>query len=83
MDLRMPRCDGVEATRRLRERQPDVKVLVLTTYADDRSVIEAISQALDAVACRDATFAKAGVRDRAQAVAHAYRNQLAPPADAT
>jgi DNA-binding NarL/FixJ family response regulator len=42
MDLRMPRCDGVEATRRLRERQPDVKVVVLTTYADDRSVVEAL-----------------------------------------
>jgi DNA-binding NarL/FixJ family response regulator len=42
MDLRMPRCDGVEATRRLREQQPDIKVIVLTTYADDRSVIEAL-----------------------------------------
>ena len=42
MDLRMPRCDGVEATRRLREQQPEVKVIVLTTYADDRSVIEAL-----------------------------------------
>jgi DNA-binding NarL/FixJ family response regulator len=42
MDLRMPRCDGVEATRRLRELDPNIKVLVLTTYADDRSVIEAL-----------------------------------------
>ena len=42
MDLRMPRCDGVEATRRLREREPGIKVIVLTTYADDRSVIEAL-----------------------------------------
>jgi DNA-binding NarL/FixJ family response regulator len=42
MDLRMPRCDGVEATRRLREKAPDIKVVVLTTYADDRSVIEAL-----------------------------------------
>jgi DNA-binding NarL/FixJ family response regulator len=42
MDLRMPRCDGVEATRRLRERAPGIKVIVLTTYADDRSVIEAL-----------------------------------------
>ena len=42
MDLRMPRCDGVEATRRLRERVPGTKVVVLTTYADDRSVIDAL-----------------------------------------
>jgi DNA-binding NarL/FixJ family response regulator len=42
MDLRMPRCDGVEATRRLRERAPHIKVLILTTYADDRSVIDAL-----------------------------------------
>jgi len=42
MDLRMPRCDGVEATRRLRAEQPDVRVVVLTTYADDRSVLDAL-----------------------------------------
>jgi DNA-binding NarL/FixJ family response regulator len=42
MDLRMPRCDGVEATRRLRERAPESKIIVLTTYADDRSVLEAL-----------------------------------------
>ena len=42
MDLRMPRLDGVEATRRLRARDPEVKVVVLTTYADDRSVIDAL-----------------------------------------
>jgi DNA-binding NarL/FixJ family response regulator len=42
MDLRMPRCDGVEATRLLRERDPAIKVVVLTTYADDRSVLDAL-----------------------------------------
>jgi DNA-binding NarL/FixJ family response regulator len=42
MDLRMPRCDGVEATRMLRDRLPAVRVVVLTTYADDRSVLEAL-----------------------------------------
>jgi DNA-binding NarL/FixJ family response regulator len=42
MDLRMPRCDGVEATRRLRAACPEAKVVALTTYADDRSVIEAL-----------------------------------------
>jgi DNA-binding NarL/FixJ family response regulator len=38
----MPRCDGVEATRLLRDRAPQTKVVVLTTYADDRSVIDAL-----------------------------------------
>ncbi len=42
MDLRMPHCDGVEATRLLRERVPETTVVVLTTYADDRSVIDAL-----------------------------------------
>ncbi len=42
MDLRMPRCDGVEATRRLRAEQPEVRVVVLTTYSDDRSVLDAL-----------------------------------------
>jgi DNA-binding NarL/FixJ family response regulator len=42
MDLRMPRMDGVEATRKLRAYHPAIKVVVLTTYADDRSVINAL-----------------------------------------
>jgi len=42
MDLRMPRMDGVEATRRLRAEFPEIQVIVLTTYADDRSVVGAL-----------------------------------------
>jgi DNA-binding NarL/FixJ family response regulator len=42
IDLRMPRCDGIEATRRLRAEAPEVKVVVLTTYSDDRSVLDAL-----------------------------------------
>lgn len=42
MDLRMPRCDGVEATRRIREGHPRTQVIVLTTYADDESILSAI-----------------------------------------
>jgi DNA-binding NarL/FixJ family response regulator len=42
MDLRMPRCDGIEATRRLREYTDEIQVIALTTYADDRSVLDAL-----------------------------------------
>ncbi len=42
MDLKMPIMNGVQATRRIRQQYPDVKVLVLTTYDADEWVFDAI-----------------------------------------
>lgn len=42
MDLRMPRCDGVEATRRIRAEHPGTQVVVLTTFGDDASLFPAL-----------------------------------------
>jgi len=38
MDVRMPKMSGVEATRRIKSENPDVKVLVLTAHDDDEYV---------------------------------------------
>ncbi|HEX4700766.1 MAG TPA: response regulator transcription factor [Pseudonocardiaceae bacterium] len=64
VDLRMPRCDGVEATRRVRAEYPRTEVVVLTTYADDESVLGALQAGARGFLTKDAD---------AEAIARALR----------
>jgi DNA-binding NarL/FixJ family response regulator len=54
MDLRMPRVDGIEATRRLAQTHPEVGVVALTTYADDETVVQALQAGARGYLTKDA-----------------------------
>jgi DNA-binding NarL/FixJ family response regulator len=60
MDLNMPRCDGVEATRRIRADHPRTQVVVLTTYSDDESIIGALRAGALGYLTKAATRAEIG-----------------------
>jgi DNA-binding NarL/FixJ family response regulator len=55
MDLRMPRVDGIEAIARLRDTQPDVRAIALTTFADDESVLGALRAGARGYITKDAS----------------------------
>jgi DNA-binding NarL/FixJ family response regulator len=54
LDLNMPVLDGTETTRRLAEQNPEVAVVVLTTYADDSSVVRALQAGARSYITKDA-----------------------------
>jgi DNA-binding NarL/FixJ family response regulator len=60
MDLNMPGCGGVEATRRIRVSHPRTQVVVLTTYSDDDSIIGALQAGALGYLTKDATRAEIG-----------------------
>jgi DNA-binding NarL/FixJ family response regulator len=60
MDLNMPGCDGVTATRRITAEYPGTRVVVLTTYADDDSIIGALQAGALGYLTKDATRAEIG-----------------------
>ncbi|WP_281260654.1 response regulator transcription factor [Nocardia nova] len=67
MDLRMPVLDGVEATRRIAADHPGTAVLVLTTYADDASIVSALRAGARGYLTKDAGRAEIVAAIRAAA----------------
>jgi DNA-binding NarL/FixJ family response regulator len=71
MDLRMPLLDGVEATRRIRAAQPETEIVVLTTHADEASILDALRAGARGYLTKDA-----GIAEISRAV-HAAANHQA------
>jgi DNA-binding NarL/FixJ family response regulator len=80
LDLHMPVLDGIETTRRLSALHPAVAVVVLTTYADDSSILAALQAGARSYLTKDADRA-----DIAQAVRSAVTglSVLGPAVHAT
>ena len=55
MDLHMPNCDGVEATRRIVHDQPSIRVVALTAYSDDERVFGALRAGARGYLTKDAS----------------------------
>ncbi|MFP7289018.1 two-component response regulator [Niallia circulans] len=54
MDVRMPVMTGIEATKRMIERDPNVKIVMLTTFIDERYAIEALKAGAKGYILKDA-----------------------------
>ena len=79
MDLHMPGVDGLQATRAIRAAQPDSEVVVLTTYADEASILDALSAGARGYLTKDAGLAEIA---RAVHAAAAHQTLLDPAAHA-
>jgi DNA-binding NarL/FixJ family response regulator len=55
MDIRMPRLDGIKATRRIKEKHPEIQILILTTYSEDELVFEGIRAGASGYLLKDIT----------------------------
>lgn len=58
MDISMPDMNGIEATRHLRIKHPDLKVLALSMESDRRFIVEVIEAGIHGYVQKDAAFAE-------------------------
>ncbi|WP_214480521.1 response regulator transcription factor [Bacillus sp. SM2101] len=58
MDIRMPHMNGLEATRQIKQRWPQVKILILTTFNDDEYAMQALKDGANGFMLKTAEPAK-------------------------
>lgn len=56
MDLRMPKMDGAEAIKNIREFDKDIPVIVISAYVDDPKAAEAMKYGISGIFCKHKDF---------------------------
>ena len=56
MDVRMPKMDGVVCTKIIKENEPDIKIIILTTFDDDEYVFNAIKNGASGYLLKGVSF---------------------------
>lgn len=74
LDIRMPRMNGVVATREIKSKYPDIKVIILTTFDDSDYILDAINYGANGYLLKDINAS--GLID---SVINAYNGELILP----
>ncbi len=53
MDIRMPVKDGIEATKLVKEKYPDIKIIILTTFNEDEYIFDVLKNGADGYILKD------------------------------
>jgi DNA-binding NarL/FixJ family response regulator len=75
MDIRMPNLNGVAATKRIKEINPDVKIIILTTFDDSDYILSAINNGASGYLLKDT-----GATALIDAIKNAYSGDTILPA---
>lgn len=78
MDLLMPGKDGIEASREIRKVQPEARILVLTSYAEDAKVVSALQAGAYGFLLKDTS-----PDELVQTIRSVYSEQLTLPRELT
>lgn len=76
MDIRMPNMNGVDCTRLLRERYPDIIVLALTTFNDEEYIIDILNYGAKGYLLKDMDSEKL-----IQSIRDAFKGNLIMPSE--
>ncbi len=71
-DIDMPQLDGIEATRQLKARYPDLPIVILTKFGDDDNLFRALRAGASSYVLKDASVdeIRTAIREAAEGVAH-------------